>query len=271
MTTMNMHAYEVWNWNSEANLTYTPETMSPTESRNQKIQYGRQAAILKMTLLKIKRLLPIYISIVPLKFEVDIQSQNKVRGWKPKKSNMAARRPVWKWRRWKSIGFCLWPPSTCIWNLKLKFQSKLDLCSWNHVVYRQTDGQTDGRTDGQGESSIPPSNFVGRGYNKVLTLLVAIMHSFLCNILEIKTILWYFLFLYKNDCIYLNFSLGSRVAIRKLTICCSISLKDIHSSEPRWILCYGCISGIDSVISNLTHCGLVTPYGDINLGQHWLR
>ena len=27
--------------------------------------------------------------------------------------------------------------------------------------------QTDGRTDGQGESSIPPSNFVGRRYNKV--------------------------------------------------------------------------------------------------------
>ena len=26
--------------------------------------------------------------------------------------------------------------------------------------------QTDGRTDGQGESSIPPSNFVGRGYKK---------------------------------------------------------------------------------------------------------
>ena len=77
---------------------------------------------------------------------------------------MAARRPFWKWQRWKSIGFCLWPPSTCIWNLKLKFQTKLDLCSGNHVVYRQTDGRTDGqtdrrtdgRTDGQGESSIPP-------------------------------------------------------------------------------------------------------------------
>ena len=81
---------------------------------------------------------------------------------------MAARRPFWKWQHWKSIGFCLSPPSTCIWNLKLKFQSKLDLCSGNHVVYRQTDGRTDGqtdrRTDGQGESSIPPSNFVGRGY-----------------------------------------------------------------------------------------------------------
>ena len=75
---------------------------------------------------------------------------------------MAARRPFWKWHRWKSIGTCLWPPSICIWNFKLKFQSKLDLCSGNHVVYRQTDGQTDGR----GESSIPPSNFVGRGYYK---------------------------------------------------------------------------------------------------------
>ena len=60
---------------------------------------------------------------------------------------MAARRPFWKWHRWKSIGFCLWPPSTCIWSLKLKFQSKLDLCSGNHAVYRQTDGRTDGRTD----------------------------------------------------------------------------------------------------------------------------
>ena len=69
---------------------------------------------------------------------------------------MAARRPFWKWHRWKSIGFCLWAPSTCIWNLKLKFQSKLDLCSGNHVAYRQTDRRTDGRTDGQGESSIPP-------------------------------------------------------------------------------------------------------------------
>ena len=33
----------------------------------------------------------------------------------------------------------------------------------------QTEGwRTDGRTDGQGESSIPPSNFVGRGYEKTL-------------------------------------------------------------------------------------------------------
>ena len=82
------HAYEVWNWNSKANLTYTLETMSPTESRNRKIKYGRQVAILKMTLLKINRLLPIYTCIVPLKFIVDIQSQSKVRVRKPKN-------PIW--------------------------------------------------------------------------------------------------------------------------------------------------------------------------------
>ena len=72
----------------KANLTYTMETMPPTESRNWKIQYGRQAAILKMMLLKINRLLPINISIVPLRFEVDIKSQSKVGVWKPKN-------PIW--------------------------------------------------------------------------------------------------------------------------------------------------------------------------------
>ena len=62
--------------------------MPPTESRNRRIQYCRQAAILKMTLLKINRLLPIYICIVPLRFGIDIQSQSKVRVWKPKN-------PIW--------------------------------------------------------------------------------------------------------------------------------------------------------------------------------
>ena len=81
---------------------------------------------------------------------------------------MADRRPFWKWHRWKSIGFCLWPPSTCMWNVKLKFQSKLDLCSGNHAVYRQTDGRTDGRTD-KVNPVYPPSNFVGRGYKKLFS------------------------------------------------------------------------------------------------------
>ena len=44
------------------------------ESANQKIQYGHQAAILKVTYLKINRLLSIHTSNVLLKFGVDIQS-----------------------------------------------------------------------------------------------------------------------------------------------------------------------------------------------------
>ena len=54
------------------------------QSGNQKIQYGCLAAILKFTFLKINRLLHIYISIVLLKFGVDIESQTKVRVRKPK-------------------------------------------------------------------------------------------------------------------------------------------------------------------------------------------
>ena len=106
------------------------------ESGNQKIKYGCQAAILKLTSLRINRLLPIYISIVPLKFGVDIHSQTKVRVRKTKNSNMATRQPFWKWCCWKSLGTCLWPPSTWLWNLKLKFQSKLDLRSGNHAAYK---------------------------------------------------------------------------------------------------------------------------------------
>ena len=80
------------------------------ESGNQKIQYGRQAAILKVTSLKINRLLLMATINMHMKFEIEISKQTWVMLRKP--------------------------------------------CRL----------QTDGRTDGQGESSIPPSNFVGRGY-----------------------------------------------------------------------------------------------------------
>ena len=131
-----------------------------------------------MTLLKINRLLPIYISIVPLKFEVDIQSQSKVRVRKLKNPNMAARQPFWKWRRWKSIGFCLWPPWTCIWNLKLKFQSKLDLCSGNPVIYRGMDGRTDGRT--RWIQYTPPPTSLGGG------IIIPSKHVHWCSKIPMK-------------------------------------------------------------------------------------
>ena len=49
---------------------------------------------------------------------------------------MATRWPFRTWHYWKSIDFCLCPQTTCIWNLKMKFQSKLELaytqviCHW---------------------------------------------------------------------------------------------------------------------------------------------
>ena len=98
---------------------------------------------------------------------------------------MAARRPFWKWQRWKSIGFCLWPPSTCIWNLKLKFQSKLDLCSGNHVIYRQTDGRTDGRTDRRTDGRTrwiqytpPPTSLGGGIITNILGYICIVTNKF---------------------------------------------------------------------------------------------
>ena len=49
---------------------------------------------------------------------------------------MATRQPFWKWHRWTSIDCGPWHQTTCIWNLKLKFQSKLELHSGNHANYR---------------------------------------------------------------------------------------------------------------------------------------
>ena len=60
------------------------QSQSNVSPETKKIQYGHQAAILKVTSLKINKLLPIYISFVPLRFAVDIQSQTKVRVRKPK-------------------------------------------------------------------------------------------------------------------------------------------------------------------------------------------
>ena len=145
-------------------------------SGNWKIQYGRQAAILKVTLLKIKRRLSIHTGNLLLRFGLDIQCQTEVRigklknptwlsgghlavaqlttnrlgtspqknvhmkfeieypkqSWvtlqKPcqlqiwdteKKTNMAARRQLWKWHRWKSIDFLSYTQVMCQWSLDL--------------------------------------------------------------------------------------------------------------------------------------------------------
>ena len=115
-----------------------------------------------MTLLKINRLLPIYISIVPLKFEVDIQSQSTVRVRKPKN-------PIWPpgvhfesdiAENQQASAYGHHQHAYEIWN----WSSKANL-TYAPETISSTDRRTDRRTDGQGESSIPPFNFVGRGYN----------------------------------------------------------------------------------------------------------
>ena len=51
---------------------------------------------------------------------------NKYTSWHQYTPTLTSPTCVISRRLWKSIGFYLWPPSTCIWSLKLKFQSKLD-------------------------------------------------------------------------------------------------------------------------------------------------
>ena len=97
------------------------------QSRNLKIQYGCQSAILKVTLLKINRLLSIETSNLLLKFALDIQSQTKVKSPETEKSNMADRRPFWKWHLWKSIDFFTYTKAMCYWSLDLIFKAKLKL------------------------------------------------------------------------------------------------------------------------------------------------
>ena len=47
---------------------------------------------------------------------------------------LITRQPFWKRHSWQSLGFCLQPQRTCTWNLKLKFQSKLELRCQNHAI-----------------------------------------------------------------------------------------------------------------------------------------
>ena len=96
------------------------------ESRNQNIQYACQAAILISTSLKINRLLPIYISIVPLKFGVDIHSQTKAKESGNKKIQYACQAAILKVTSLK-INRLL--PMTTI-NMHMKFEIEIPKQTW---------------------------------------------------------------------------------------------------------------------------------------------
>ena len=227
---------------------------------------------------------------------------------------MAARRPFWKWHRWKSIGFCLWPPSTCIWNLKLKFQSKLDLCSGNHVVYRQTDGRTDWQTDRRTDKVnpvYPPSNFVGRGYNKnvIIKQGAKVYQNILCQI-EKSVLRRRAALLQRWGLNWIKWKhpagvLGTAdllqwepIAMHSTTIGSNYSIPMKHQLKlllhfrTGWLVHFNIkiavpfiqfplirpsyLNDKNSYASKmaslyLTHWGLVTPSGNIDLGQHRFR
>ena len=102
-------------------------------SRNRKNLIWPPGSHLENEVTEINRLLPIYISILPLKFGGDIQGQTKVSP-ETKKSNMAARQPFWKWRRWKSIGSYPYIQVLCHLSLKLIFKAKQKLKSGNQSI-----------------------------------------------------------------------------------------------------------------------------------------
>ena len=77
-----------------------------------------------------------------MKFEIEIPKQTWLTSRKPchlqspetEKSNMAARRPFWKWCWWKSIGSYPYTQVLCRWRLKLIFKAKVKLESGNQKI-----------------------------------------------------------------------------------------------------------------------------------------
>ena len=138
-----------------------------------KIQYGHQAAILKITRQRFDRLLPIYTGIVLLKFGIDIQSQAKFTVRKPKN-------PIWPPGSHFDSGVAEINrlPSMTPSNKHMEFEIEIPKQAWPTLgkpyLYRQTDRRMGGQTGEQGESIIPSPTSLGGG-------LVTGQNSFYAN------------------------------------------------------------------------------------------
>ena len=73
------HTYVLCRWN----LKFIFKAKVKLKSGNQKIQYGRQAAILKVTSLKINRILPMATIKMHMKFEIETPNETWLTLWKP--------------------------------------------------------------------------------------------------------------------------------------------------------------------------------------------
>ena len=72
-------------------------------------------------------------------------------------------------------------------NMHMKFEIEIPKQTWL-LLRKPCRLQTDGRTDGQGESSIPLSNFVGRGYKDTNVLRMYLLNC--CFWLNKNDYLW---------------------------------------------------------------------------------
>ena len=145
------------------------------ESGNRKIQYGHQAAILKVTLLKINKLLSIYTSDVPLKFGLDIQKPNLKLESRYQKIQDGHQAAILKVTSLKINRLLPMAKN----NMHIKFEIEISKQTWvmlRKPYHLQMDRQTDRRTD-KVNPVYPPTNFVGRGIMMVYFTDVYMHHS----------------------------------------------------------------------------------------------
>ena len=110
-----------WNWR----LKLIFKAKVKLESGNQKIQYGRQAAILKVTTLKINRLLPMATINMHMKFEIKIPKQTWLMLRKPCRLQTDRRTDGQTDRRTRWIQ-CTPPPTSLGRGIKIKHRSRHD-------------------------------------------------------------------------------------------------------------------------------------------------
>ena len=112
------------------------------------------------------------------------------------------------------------------------------------------------------------SNFQENAFENVICKL----SSILLRPQWVKGFMWSFDPYYSGLLYWLYFP-ASEVTLKNMGKIWLVSQQQLNTL---WTMCiilgmYCVQSGTDVTIVQLTHCGQVMPYGDIDLGQHWLR
>ena len=154
----------IWNLNFKANSSYTLETMPTTEFRYWKIQYSHQAAPFSkwhcwksLGFFPYTQLMCRWSLNMIFKAKLKLVRKPKNLIWSPGghyESDIAENQQDSAHMHKQHVHE--------IWNWNSKA-----ILSYAPETMSPTDGLADRQTDGQGDSSIYPTNFVGRGYNEI--------------------------------------------------------------------------------------------------------